>query len=137
MWRVIVIVGIIMVAGSLIVLDASLAGGFVQGYGCLTFAQTLAFTTLMLFQVCNVANAWSDQPSAFVHLFTNPWLWVAMGASLPLQLVVVYVPFLQRGFGTVGLSASDWLLCTAVASSVLWLRELSKLVGRARPAFRF
>jgi magnesium-transporting ATPase (P-type) len=31
----------------------------------------------------------------------------------------------------VGLGAVDWLRCAAVASSVLWLRELSKLVTRA------
>jgi len=46
--------------------------------------------------------------------------------------MVVYVPFLQRAFGTVGLSAGDWLFCVAVASSVLWLREASKLIVRTR-----
>jgi Ca2+-transporting ATPase len=40
---------------------------------------------------------------------------------------VIYVPFLQQAFSTTALSAGDWLLCAAVASSVLWLRELSKL----------
>jgi P-type Ca2+ transporter type 2C len=37
---------------------------------------------------------------------------------------------LQPAFDTVGLSFMDWLLCAAVASSVLWLREASKLLGR-------
>jgi P-type Ca2+ transporter type 2C len=32
----------------------------------------------------------------------------------------------------VDLSAGDWLLCAAAASSVLWLRELSKLLLEAR-----
>ena len=39
---------------------------------------------------------------------------------------MIYVPFLQQAFSTVSLSAGDWLRCAAVASSVLWLRELSK-----------
>jgi len=30
----------------------------------------------------------------------------------------------------VSLSAGDWLRCAAVGSSVLWLRELSKLAVR-------
>jgi P-type Ca2+ transporter type 2C len=48
---------------------------------------------------------------------------------------VIYVPFLQQAFSTVPLQGSDWLLCILVASSVLWLRELSKLLWRAmRPA---
>ena len=51
--------------------------------------------------------------------------------SLVLQVAVIYVPFLQQAFSTVSLSFGDWLRCAAVASSVLWLRELSKVVTRA------
>jgi Ca2+-transporting ATPase len=51
--------------------------------------------------------------------------------SLVLQVAVVYLPFLQQAFSTVSLSVGDWLRCAAVASSVLWLRELSKVVTRA------
>ena len=128
MWGGIVFVGVIMAAGTLYVLDASLPGGFVEGSGDLPYAQTMAFTTLMLFQIFNVVNARSDDRSAFVRLFTNGWLWGAMAGSVALQACVVYVPFLQRAFGTVSLSGGDWLFSIAVASSVLWLRELSKLV---------
>jgi Ca2+-transporting ATPase len=132
MWRGILAVGTIMAAGTLCVLDASLPGGFVAGNGTLAYGQTMAFTTLMLFQVFNVVNARSDERSAFVRLFTNRLLWAAIGGSLALQVLVIYVPFLQRAFGTVALAGGDWLFCTAVASSVLWLRELGKLAGAAR-----
>jgi Ca2+-transporting ATPase len=118
-----------MAAGTLFVLDASLPGGFIAGTGNLRYAQTMAFTTLMLFQVFNVFNARSDDRSAFVHLFTNVWLWSALAVSVVLQFVVVYVPFLQNAFGTTPLSGSDWVFAAAVASSVLWLRELSKVVN--------
>ncbi len=136
MWRGIVFVGIIMAAGTLFVLDASMPGGFVAGAGDLRYGQTMAFTTLMLFQIFNVVNARSDERSAFVRLFTNRWLWGAIAGSIALQALVVYVPFLQLAFGTVGLSGGDWLLCTAVASTVLWLREAGKIVTRARDADR-
>jgi len=132
MWRGIVFVGVIMAAGTLLVLDASMSGGFIAGAGDLRYGQTMAFTTLMLFQVFNVVNARSDERSAFAHLFTNHWLWAAVGMSLALQVVVVYVPVLQRAFGTVGLSGGDWLFCGGVASSVLWLSELRKVLARAR-----
>jgi Ca2+-transporting ATPase len=52
--------------------------------------------------------------------------------SLLLHAAVLYVPVLQEAFSTVGLSASDWLVCGTVASSVLWVRELSKMVTRTR-----
>ena len=131
MWRGIIFVGIAMAAGTLFVLDASLPGGFVDGNGDLRYAQTMAFTTLMLFQIFNIVNARSDEKSAFVHLFTNRWLWAAVGVSVALQVAVVYLPVLQQAFGTVGLSGEDWIYCVAVASTVWWLREISKLVGRA------
>ena len=130
MWCGIIFVGAIMAAGTLFVLDASLPGGFIEGSGDLSYGQTMAFTTLMLFQIFNVINARSDEQSAFVHLFTNGWLWGAVLLSALLQFLVVYTPFLQRAFGTVPLSGGDWLFCIAVGSSVLWLREITKLIGR-------
>jgi Ca2+-transporting ATPase len=130
MWRGILLVGAIMAAGTLIVLDASLPGGFIEGTGTLRYAQTMAFTTLMLFQMFNVVNARSDEQSAFVQLFTNGWLWAAIAASVGLQGLVVYLPALQHAFGTQALTVADWLRCFAVASSVLWLREISKLFTR-------
>jgi Ca2+-transporting ATPase len=132
MWSGIVFVGVIMAAGTLFVLDASLPGGFVDGRGDLRYAQTMAFTTLMLCQMFNVLNARSDEQSAFVHAFRNAWLWTAIAGSVALQVVVVYVPFLQNAFGTASLNVWDWIFCVAVASSVLWLREGSKAVIRRR-----
>jgi P-type Ca2+ transporter type 2C len=129
MWLGIFFVGVIMATGTLLVLDASLPGGLIAGDGDLRYAQTMAFTTLMLFQVFNVFNARSDERSAFVGLFSNKLLWGATLLSLALQVAVIYTPFLQQTFSTVSLSFGDWLRCAAVASSVLWLRELSKVVS--------
>ena len=127
-WAGILFVGAIMAVGTLLVLDASLPGGLIEGSGNMRYAQTMAFTTLMLFQLFNIFNARSDEKSAFTRLFTNNWLWAAIVFSLALHVAVVYIPFLQQAFSTVSLSAGDWLLCAAVASSVLWLRELSKIL---------
>ena len=124
MWRGIFFVGIVMAAGTLFVLDASMPGGFVEGEGNLRYGQTMAFTTLMLFQIFNVVNARSDERSAFVHLFTNRWLWGAVAGSIALQLLVVYVPFLQRAFGTVGLTRSGL--------DVLYRRRQLRVVAEGR-----
>ena len=75
-------------------------------------------------------NAHSDDQSAFIGMFSNAWLWGAIVLSLMLQVAVIYVPVLQKAFSTVSLSAGDWLRCAAAGSSVLWLRELSKVVVR-------
>jgi len=130
MWAGIFFVGPIMAAGTLLILDASLPGGLIPGEGTLRYAQTMAFTTLVFFSLFNVFNARSDERSAFHRLFANPFLWGAVLLSVLLQAAVIYVPFLQHAFSTVSLGAADWLRCAAVASSVLWLRELSKLARR-------
>jgi Ca2+-transporting ATPase len=129
MWRGIAFVGAIMAAGTLLMLDAALPGGLLAGQGDLGYGRTMAFTTLMLFQLFNVLNARSDERSAFSALWANPLLWGAIALSLALHFLVVYVPFLQRPFGTVALGLEDWLRCLIVASSVLWLRELQKLIA--------
>ena len=131
MWAGIFFVGAVMTAGTLLVLDASLPGGLIEGSGTIAYAQTMAFTTLVMFQLFNVFNARSDERSAFAGLFDNNWLLAAVALSLALHAAVIYIPFLQQAFSTVALGRSDWLYCAAIASSVLWLRELSKVVTRA------
>ncbi|HSA70945.1 MAG TPA: cation-translocating P-type ATPase, partial [Burkholderiales bacterium] len=130
MWLGILQVGAVMAAGTLGVLDASLPGGLIEGRGDMGYAQTMAFTTLVFFSLFTVFNARSDERSAFSGLFSNLWLWGAVLFSLALQAAVIYVPFLQQAFSTVALGARDWLVCAAVASSVLWVRELAKLARR-------
>src|SRR5690606_38045696 len=71
MWGGIFFVGAVMAAGTLAVLDASLPGGLIEGSGSPRYAQTMAFTTLVLFQLFNVLNARSDEQSAFSGLFRN------------------------------------------------------------------
>ena len=117
-----------MAGGTLFVLDASLPGGWIEGSGDLRYAQTMAFTTLMLFQMFNVVNARSDEQSAFAHLFTNRWLWTAIGLSVALQVAVVSVPVLQRALNH---DLGAWTGPAAPRSKLgLWLREISKLIGR-------
>lgn len=131
MWFDIGYVGVIMAVGTLGVMDWALPGGLIGGgLGAMEYAHTLAFTTLVFFQLFNVFNARFDNHSAFHKLGSNPWLWLAVLVSAALQVIVIYTPFLQRAFGTVPLSAIDWTICIAMGSTVLWLMELKKLVLR-------
>jgi Ca2+-transporting ATPase len=123
-------VGAIMAVGTLTVLDASLPGGLIEGDGDFRYAQTMAFTTLVMFQLFNALNARSDDQSAFRGPLRSRWLWAAIALSLALQAAVIYTPALQRAFSTTSLGGQDWLLCAGVASSVLWLSEIGKLFTR-------
>jgi len=132
MWRGVWFVGVIMATGTLLVLDASLPGGLIEGAGSMRYAQTMAFTTLVFFSLFTVFNARSDEESAFVRPFSNRWLWGAVLLSVALQASAIYIPFLQEAFSTVALTASDWGRCVVVGSSVLWLCELRKVFTRVR-----
>ncbi len=131
MWTSVVLVGITMATGTLLVLDASLPGGLIEGTGNIRYAQTMAFTTIVFFSLFTVFTARSEERSAFVGLFSNPWLWGAVLLSALLQAAVVHVPFLQQAFSTVALNTRDWLGCVAVGSSVVLVSESKKLLVRA------
>jgi Ca2+-transporting ATPase len=87
-------------------------------------AMTMVFTGLVVFEFVKlyVVRWTKDTP-----LLTNPWLAVAVIASLTLQLVILYTP-LNEYFGTVPLGVDDWallgvvlLLGTPVLVFVGWL----------------
>jgi P-type Ca2+ transporter type 2C len=132
-WLQIIFIGIIMVLGTLLLLDWSLPGGLIPGKnGTILYARTMVFTVLVFFQLFNVFNVRSTERSAFYGLFSNRWIWWTILLSVLLQVIVIYTPFLQSAFGTVPLNVLDWLICTVVASSVLWIEELVKFVLRRR-----
>jgi len=119
-----------MSVGSLLLLASSLPGGLINGSGDIRYARTMGFTNVVFFSLFTVFNARSDEQSAFKGIFSNKWLWGAVVLALFLQAAVIYIPFLQQAFSTVSLTFDDWLRCVAVASSVLWLRELSKVLPK-------
>ncbi|MBL8931656.1 MAG: HAD-IC family P-type ATPase [Kineosporiaceae bacterium] len=93
-------------------------------------ATTMAFTTFVLFQFFNVLNARAGTQTVFTrHLFTNPTLWISLGAVVVLQVIVVQVPFLHAIFDTTALTAAQWAICLGVAASILAIEELIKLVS--------
>lgn len=139
MWGDIVFIGVIMAVVTLIGMDMHLAGGLftdrsVDALGHeaqMTEARTMGFTILVFAQLFNALASRSHLQSVFVGLFSNKWLWGAIGISVLLQLVVIYVPFLNGPFGTVPLSPLAWLECLGLSVFVLIASELRKVVLRA------
>lgn len=92
--------------------------------------RTMAFTTLILFQLFNALSARSDSDSAFRDMFSNRWLWSSILLSAGLQVILLNLPALQLAFGVVSLNLTDWILCVSVASCVLWASEAAKYLRR-------
>jgi magnesium-transporting ATPase (P-type) len=131
------LVSVTMAVAGLVALDLRLEGGLLSGDADrlgIDRARTMAFTTLVLAQICNAFNARSDHISVFVRPFENRLLWAAVALTLGLQVAVVHLPGLQHGFRTAPLDAVEWAWCIALGSTVLWVDEIRKLLARRRQA---
>ena len=96
-------------------------------------AQTVAFTTLVMFQMFAVMSSRTLYYS-LKHLnpFSNKWLLGAVCLSLIIQLVVVHWSPLQTIFGTVSLLAIDWLKIIGISSLGFIMMEISKVfIGKS------
>jgi Ca2+-transporting ATPase len=136
MWYGIAAAAPVMAAGTLLMLDAGLPGGLIEGRGDVAYARTMAFNTLVLFQLWYAFCAHADTDPALRAVKRNRWLTLAIVGSLMLQAAVVYLPALQRAFGTVALTATDWALCAAVSFTVVLVREVLKALWRERDRSR-
>lgn len=131
MWRGVIFVGVVMAAVTLFAIDVYLPGGFVEGTSDITHARTAGFTVLVFAQLFNAFAARSETTSVVQGLFSNHWMWAAVGVSTVLQVAVVHVPVLQEAFGTAPLTLPQWLGCLGLASLVLVATEIRKAVLRA------
>ena len=129
MWRDVVWIGLVMAVVSLLAIDIHLPGGLVEGHDGIRLARTAAFTVLVLAQLFNAFNARSGLTTAFRRTH-NRWLWGTVALAVVLQVAVVHLPPLNVAFGTEPLRWDQWLVCVALASAVLWVEELRKLVLR-------
>jgi Ca2+-transporting ATPase len=97
--------GFLIAAGALSTFLLSL---YVFGRG-VAVARTALFTTLVVGGILYAFSVRSETKTALqIGLFTNRSLVLAVGPSLVLQLVVIYVPFLRPLFHTQPLNLLDW-----------------------------
>lgn len=100
-----------------------------QGYDIRT-QQTMVFTILCFTQLGNALSVRFAYHSMFKHgLFSNIGMWITILITISLQLMIVYVPFLQVIFKT---SSLDW----NIMQVVVWVTalcilgfELAKLIS--------
>jgi len=128
-WSAIGLAAVVMAIGTLAVFVW--APGPEAEAGVASVAGTMGFNTFVLFQFFNILNVRSENTSVFSRmLFSNKSLWISLVSVLLLQIGVTHLGFMQSLFETTSLSATEWAVCVAVASSILWVEEIRKLVSR-------
>ena len=94
-------------------------------------ASTLSLSVLVVIEMLNALNAISEDNSLLtMSPFVNPYLLLAIAASIGLHVMIVYVPFMATIFGIAAMNTSEWILVMAFSSPVIIVDELLKVLGR-------
>lgn len=129
MWERTLLVGIVMAAGALYMFHWQLGRD-----DSLVAAQSVALTTLVIYNIFQAGNARAENRSLFtITPWGNPFLfWATLGA-ITLHVSALYFPPTQFVLGVQPISAEAWMRAVVVAVSVLVTVEAHKWVRRRWP----
>ena len=98
-----------------------------RGYP-IAMAQTMAVNTLVLGQVFYLFNSRFMRTTSLRLdlLFTNRVVWIAVGVLVVLQILFVYVPWLNLWFNSAPISARDWFLPVGIGFAIFLAVEAEK-----------
>ncbi len=119
MIALIAVFGLIMGAGTLYLFNQYFSED-------LRLAQTVAFTTLVMFEMFAVMGSRSFKPFEKLNPFSNMWLFLAVISSILIQILVIYWAPLQLVFNTVPLTQIHWLKIILVSSIGFLAMEIGK-----------
>ena len=82
-------------------------------------ASTLSLSVLVVIEMLNALNALSEDNSLLViPPWVNPWLILAIGASIGSHIFILYVPVMNSIFGITPLNLYEWKLVLAFSFPV-------------------
>ena len=91
--------------------------------------KTMVFTSLCLAQMGHAIAVRSNYRLTLeLNFFSNPYLLASVAVTTALQLMLVYVPWLQDFFGTEALTLTELLVCIGFSTLIFIWVELEKLV---------
>jgi calcium-translocating P-type ATPase len=127
LWMRTAMVGLVMAIGTLLVYRWALA----QPELSIDQQRAIALTTLVVFQAFHLGSCRSELRSVMqVPLLSNRFLVIAQVAALAVHVAALYLPPTQFVLRVEPFPLQAWALLVAVASSVLVVVEVEKLVRR-------
>jgi len=126
MWERVVLAGLVMGAGMLVMFRWEL-----DSTDSLIQAQTVALTTMVVFQVFQAGNARSETDSVFRrNPFSNKFLFVATVAALGIHIAALYLPPTQFVLRVEPIGIDAWFRIVAIATSIIVVMEVHKALRR-------
>lgn len=94
-------------------------------------ASTLSLTVLVVIEMFNALNALSEDCSLLeIPPWVNPYLLVAITASIGTHLLILYVPVFASIFDIAPLDFNEWMLVMYFSAPVVLIDEVLKFIGR-------
>jgi Ca2+ transporting ATPase len=91
----------------------------------------MALSVLVTIEMANALNSLSENQSLVVMPpWTNIWLMAAIGLSMSLHFVILYVDILATIFQITPLNVTEWLAVLKISAPVLLMDETLKFVAR-------
>jgi len=129
LWERTLVTGLVMAAGTLTLFRWELDAG-----SSLSRAQTVALTTMVLYQMFHVGNSRSEHVSVFAKSpVSNPFLFAGTAAALLVHVAALYWAPTQLILRVEPLEPAVWIRIVLMASTVLAANELHKLVRGPGP----
>jgi Ca2+-transporting ATPase len=126
LWERTALAGLVMAGGTVGLFGWELARGAELGQ-----AQTVALTTMVMFQVFHVGNARSERRSLLsLSPLSNPFLFAATAGALGVHVAALYLPWTQFVLRVEPIGRDAWWRILVTAGSILAAVEADKLVRR-------
>ncbi|CAO3636119.1 unnamed protein product [Cunninghamella echinulata] len=96
-------------------------------------ATTMSLSILVIIEMFNAMNSISENDSLLTFPFwVNPYLVLAIGLSILLHCMILYVPFFNQLFFILPLNKDEWLAVIGFSLPVIVLDEILKYITRQR-----
>jgi calcium-translocating P-type ATPase len=126
LWERTAIGAVVMATGTLLLFRWELDQG-----ATIVQAQTVALTTMVVFQAFHVGNARSETRSLFrMSPFSNRYLLAATAGALTIHVAALYWSPTQFILRVEPISGETWLRIVLIASSILAVVEIDKFLRR-------
>ena len=121
------LVSVLIGGATLVMFEIELALGMP-----IDLARSMAINTLVIAQAFYLFNARFLTASSLRLdlLFTNRAAWLTTGILILLQLAFIYLPIMNRTFGTQALALRHWLIPLLIGFAIFLLMEIEKRVVR-------
>ncbi len=91
----------------------------------------MTFAGIVVAQAGNVLACRTSKQSIFkTSLKNNKWIIAGIVSQLSILAFLVYVPLMQKYFGTTALGLTDWIFLISLALVVVFAEEIRKFFVR-------